>query len=139
MAFDPQTRLLAGSRLLAPLLNLAGFGYVPGPTSEHGHRSRGRFVAGDRELELVYQWGLAEVRYRVGKRTLEHSEYMELLGVTDRSAFLNEQHDISCEGFDGLHKDLLRFADDFLRGDAERFCRLADRLNAPATIKFRRA
>ncbi len=125
MAFDPQTRLLAGSRILAPLLNYAGFGYEAGDVSEEGHRAEGRFVAGDRALELEYQWGLAVVRYRVGDVVLEHAEYMESLGALADSAYLAEQHDIGSEGFEGLRDDLFRFGNDFLAGDALAFTAVA--------------
>lgn len=125
MAFDPHTRLLAGSRLLAPLLNYAGFGYQPSDGNEERHCATGRFVAGDRALELHYQWGLAEVRYRVGNVSMDHAEYMEQLGVADKSAFLSEQHDMCREGFDGLYVDLLEYGGDFLSGDAREFRRLA--------------
>lgn len=125
MAFDPQTRLLAGSHRLAPLLNYAGFGYVPGCIEEGGYRVCGRFIAGDRVLELVYRWGLAEVNYSVGKLSMSHAEYMDRLGVADKSVFLSEQHDISCEGFDGLYADLRDYCSDFLAGDASEFAMLA--------------
>ncbi|MBX3434208.1 MAG: hypothetical protein KF847_12870 [Pirellulales bacterium] len=125
MAFDPQTRLLAGSRILAPLLNYAGFGFEPGEVSDEGHSAEGRFVAGDRAIELRYQWGLAEVRFRVGDWVLEHAEYMRLLGVEESSSLLAERHQIESEGFEALLEDLTRFAAEFLAGDAQRFCALA--------------
>lgn len=116
---SPKESLVAGTNLLAPLLNSNGFAFeLRGEgRGSGGPFAWGEFVRGERRIELHFRHSLGLVTYHVGAAHAGHETYMKELGVLGGSrypGFSNEPLD----GFRHLAHDL-QFATDFLSGAAE--------------------
>jgi hypothetical protein len=79
------TKLDAGKDLLAEVLVPRGFRYehVKSGSSSGGLYSVGRWIKGDRAIELHVRGDLGIVMYRRGDQQLDHRSYMQRLGVSD--------------------------------------------------------
>lgn len=128
MGFDPTKQLVAGSKILDPVMNAFGFVFCLNEAGEGsgGHFARGCYRKGNRVLDLHYRWGLGIVTYRIGDEELDHNTYMKLLGVAALSEFMQSKLDRTLDGFHKLVADLERFGADFLNGDGSQFRSLAE-------------
>jgi hypothetical protein len=86
--------------------------------SSGGISDSGRYVKGDRSLELHFRHSLGLVTYHIGDLSLKHEEYMRQcapLGGAQYPGF----SDNPLEGFKHLAHDLYAYATDFLSGTGE--------------------
>ena len=119
---DADENLEAGIDVLADILAPRGFRYehVRSGPSSNGPYAVGRWSKGDRILELHVRPGLGIVMYGLGDQWLNHSDYMDRLGVMNRSfpGYGPEPLD----AFSHLRSDLVHHCGPFLDGtDVERF------------------
>jgi len=66
-----------------------GFQFVFEKTgsSSGGRFAFGRYVRGDRSLELHFRFTLGLVTYQIGDASLDHESYMRALGVYGQNAY----------------------------------------------------
>lgn len=123
MAVDPTEQLLAGAKILEPIMGRYGFQFklLKSGSGSGGAFACGHYVNGDRRLELHYRYGLGMVIYRAGKAELSHRDYVERLGVLTESQFVWNAKEESLSGFDWLREDIERFCRSFLIGQCEHF------------------
>jgi len=116
--------LEAGRQILAPVLEPAGFVFVPhySGKSSGGYSACGAFTRKKRSLELHFRYSLGLVSYSVGRRRLSHRDYMRSLGHEQEAAYPGFSDD-PLDGFRHLREDLERFGAEFLTGSAADFRR----------------
>ena len=138
MNIDPVKQLREGARILDPLMNAHGFTFSMDATGKGsgGHFAQGSYRHENRRLELHYRFGLGVVIYHMGEFSLEHGDYMRLLGVHKDSKFCSASLDTTLDGFSRLKEDLECLCTDFLAGDGKPFIILAENLrNDPNMFK----
>jgi hypothetical protein len=123
---DPETTLKAGIEILDPVLNPHGFRFVyEGSGKGSGGRfAFGKYVRGDRSIELHFRLSLGLVTYHVGESSLDHESYMRSLGAFGKNSYPDFPTD-PVESFRSLAQDLLHYCSDFLTGDGAQFRRYA--------------
>jgi hypothetical protein len=119
---SPKQILLAGVEILDPVMKASGFSFA---FEEEGKSSRGdfawgRYLRGDRVLELHFRFSLGLVRYHIAEDTLDHESYMRLLGVYGRSEYPDFSSD-PLNSFAGLSGDIQKYCGDFLNGAGNQF------------------
>jgi hypothetical protein len=124
---EPREQLQAGIEVLNPFLNHVGyqFQFEQDGTGSGGHYAYGRFINGDRSIELHQRWGLGIVNYQIGDLAIDHSSYLAGLGVDRDSHYLWLRLELGIERYNGLLQDLQEFCDDFLTGDADQWRKIA--------------
>ena len=124
---SPETILADGVAILEPLLRDHGFEYLRGEegTGSGGKFARGRFVKGNRRLELHVRTALGLVRYHVGRLSLSHDDYMRAL--TESKGDYPGYSDDPLDGFRHLLSDLEHHGEVFLSGSDGAFRELHDR------------
>jgi hypothetical protein len=118
--------LAAGVQLLAPIIQVHGFTFVPlasgkgsGGWSASGEFRRER--AGElRRLELHFRYSLGLVTYHVGSTALSHADYMRALDAKNEYPGFSDD---PLDGFRHLLHDLERYASGFLDGPGGEFAR----------------
>ncbi len=127
MTFDPRKQLKAGVVILDPLMTKNSFSFKmeEGGKGSGGHFAWGSYTKGNRYMELHYRWGLGIVRYHLGEHTLDHANYMRLLGTYSQSQWVRVSMDKTLDGFHRLLSDLQNFCQDFLFGNGDEFVVLA--------------
>jgi hypothetical protein len=123
--------------ILDPVLNPHGFKFDPGPKGKGsgGVFASGRYVRGDRSLDLHVRQSLGLVTYHIGDGMLDHETYMRFLGSYGRNRYPGFTGTIS-QVFERLAEDLRDFCADFLMGSGEQFTRFAHELERDPT-KFK--
>jgi hypothetical protein len=124
---DPHEILNNGRKALDAVLVGRGFAYkeTEGGRSSGGQYASGRYVKGDRYLEIHFRHSLGLVRYHIGELSLSHEDYMRALvgpnGGNKYPGFPNDPID----AFGDLAYDIQMFCQDFLSGPGEEFARCA--------------
>jgi hypothetical protein len=115
---SPLDSLTKGRASLDPLLNSAGFSWVAGAVGQGsgGPFASGKYVRGDRELELHFRYGLGLVSYRIGKETVSHEDYIRFLGHARDATYPGFPAD-PLDAFPALASDISRWCSDFLSGE----------------------
>ncbi len=115
---SPQDSLTKGRASLDPLLKAAGFTWVDGAVGHGsgGTFASGKYVRGDRELELHFRYSLGLVCYRIGSESVSHEDYIRSLGHSRDAAYPGFAAD-PLDAFSGLASDIRRWCSDFLNGD----------------------
>lgn len=128
---DPEATLKAGIEALDPVLNPHGFkfGFEGTGKGSGGWFAFGKYVRGDRSLELHFRYSLGLVTYHIGEYSLDHESYMRSLGVYGKNSYPDFPTD-PLESFRSLAQDLLRYCSDFLAGDGVQFRRHAAELKS---------
>lgn len=118
----PELHLLNGVRILSTYLEPLGFHFKLSGTgqSSGGHFAYGKFICGDREIELHFRWSLGLVSYKAANTILGHEDYINLVnkhGQNKYPNFSNEPND----AFKCLKFDLENFLVDFTENNAFQF------------------
>jgi hypothetical protein len=111
----------AGCRILEEIMNPHGFFLIEGASgnSSGGNFARGKYVRGDRRLEIHFRGSLGLVTYHRGDLSLTHEAYMRaLLGKNGGNKYPGFSDD-PLDGFRHLRYDLAHFCEDFLNGSGE--------------------
>ncbi len=124
---SPEDILTEGCAILEPALLQHGFEYVPGVSAKGsgGRFARGRFVRGNRHLDLHVRRALGIVEYHVSEQSLSHEWYM-LAATGRRGAYPGYSSD-PIDGFRHLVTDLEAYGQVFLSGTDEQFAGLCER------------
>ncbi len=123
---DPEKILIAGSKLLDPILEPCRFRFL---LADSGVGSGGRFASGkyareDRRLELHFRYSLGLVTYHIQDISMDHETYMRMLGVREQSSYPDFPKD-PLDSFHSLASDLKLYCEDFLTGTGDEFRRLS--------------
>jgi hypothetical protein len=123
---DPKAALIAGVKLLDPILSREGFVFVVETErqSSGGRSCSGAFVRGNRRLELHFCWSLGFISYQVGEMMLSHSEYLRAQGVKGKYPGFSDK---PIESFEHLRSDLDQAGRVFLSGNKEEFKQLVEK------------
>jgi len=135
VAVDKERTLRDGIQALDPVLKPYGFQFIfeRSGSSSGGPFASGRYVRGDRSLELHFRFTLGLVTYHIDDASLDHESYMRLLGVYGQNSYPDFPTD-PLESFASLARDLTNYCSDFLSGDGAEFRRFSDeRKNQPST------
>jgi hypothetical protein len=126
---DPETILKVGIEVLDPVLKPHGFKFVfeKAAQGSGGRFAFGKYVRGDRSLELHFRYSLGLVTYHIGESRLDHESYMRSLGVYGKNSYPDFPTD-PLESFQSLAQDLARYCADFLTGDGAEFHQHAAKL-----------
>ena len=127
----PKAILLKGVEVVNPVMNSAGFrfSFEAQGRGSGGNFAWGRYLRGDRSLDLHFQHSLGLVQYHIGKDTIDHESYMRFLGIYGQSEYPNFSTD-PLDAFACLSRDLAKYCEDFLGGDGKQFREFAMRLKA---------
>ena len=134
---DSRDVLGQGAEILRPTLEPHGFAFriERAERSSGGPFAQGAFISRQKRLELHYRWSLGLVSYHVGRRSLSHDDYMRSLRVK-RDAEYPGFSDEPLDAFRHLASDLVKFCQDFVRGDGAQIRRFADEIeNNPTKFK----
>jgi 1-acyl-sn-glycerol-3-phosphate acyltransferase len=114
--------LRAGARILDPIMNSHGFCFVfqHSGKGSGGNFASGYFVNGERRLEFHFRYTLGLVTYYIGDNSLDHGQYMRLLGA--HAAYPDFPKE-PLDSFRSLASDLENYCSDFLAGDGTQFLR----------------
>ena len=115
--------LLKGVEILDPIMKQHGFEFVWGNAgrSSGGEFASGKYVKGDRILEIHFRHTLGLVTYHIGPDSLRHEIYMRAsLGKNGGNRYPCFSDD-PLEGFRALRSDLESYCSDFLEGNREKF------------------
>jgi hypothetical protein len=127
---EPKRQLLAGVRVLDPVLGQFGFIFELEAEAKGsgGPFASGSYRKGDRALELHFRHSLGLVRYYIGKATLDHESYMRFVGAYGRNQYPDFPLD-PLESFVHLANDINAYCSDFVSGDGRNFTLWAQRLS----------
>ena len=122
MDWEPKEQLLAGVKVLDPVLAPFGFtfqleGHAKG---SGGWFASGSYRRGDRKLELHFRHSLGLVRYYIGGDSLDHESYMRFVGAHGRNEYPDFPRD-PLESFGHLANDIKQHCSDFVSGDGCKF------------------
>ena len=119
---DPEATLRAGIEMLDPVLNPHGFKFVfeQAGKGSGGQFAFGKYVRGDRILELHFRYRLGLVTYHIGESSLDHESYMRSLGVYGKNSYPDFPTD-PLRIRPVLAQDLVRTSQNFLIGDGAQF------------------
>jgi len=115
--------LLKGVEILDPIMKRHGFEFVLGKAGRGsgGNFATGKYVKGNRILEIHFRHTLGLVTYHIGRDSLRHEIYMRaLLGKNGSNRYPCFSDD-PLDGFRALRSDLENYCSDFLEGNGERF------------------
>jgi len=117
MTASPVDWLRQGEKILDPVFVPRGYRFALAAPQQGsgGEFAIGSYRKGDQSVELHFRWALGIVKYRIADDSLDHKEYMRLLGVADQTAYPGFSDD-PLDGFRHLRLDLERFAEPFLSG-----------------------
>ena len=117
---SPLDSLTKGRAALDPLLQKSGFSWVATGSGQGsgGTFASGKYVRGERELELHFRHGLGLFTYRVGLNAVSHEDYIRFLGHAKDAEFPGFPSD-PLDGFRALANDINRWCGDFLNGPGE--------------------
>ena len=85
-----------------------------------GVSDSGRYVKGDRSLELHFRFSLGMVTYHIASVSLAHEEYMRHVAPSGTAQYPGFSED-PLEAFAHLALDLTSYAQDFLCGSGVEF------------------
>jgi hypothetical protein len=120
MQADAAHLLKQGKRLVDPVMQAHGFAWEPmsAGRSSGGTFDSGRYVKGDRSLELHFRWSLGMVTYHIGKLSLSHEDYMRHVAPAGGSKYPGFSSD-PMAAFRDLAEDLEKYCLDFLSGSGQ--------------------
>ncbi|PKQ30419.1 MAG: hypothetical protein CVT60_00125 [Actinobacteria bacterium HGW-Actinobacteria-10] len=108
MSHDSHEDFRAGLDILSPFFEAEGFElvvYPPFAQDESTYLSA-QFVWSGRAVTLVHRSGLESVVYSIGQMLVEHTAYLEALGVRPDSAFPPAHDADPAAGYTALLSDL---------------------------------
>jgi hypothetical protein len=122
MKNEATEQLLAGRKLIDPIMAASGFVWEPlfAGQSSGGISDSGRYVKGDRNLELHFRWSLGMVTYHIARESLSHEEYMRQVAPRGGAQYPGFSED-PLDAFKDLAHDLRLYAQDFLSGSGVDF------------------
>lgn len=108
MTRNSQDEFHAGLDVLAPYFEAEGFELVIHPPFTHDQETyySAQFLWGGRAVTLVHRSGLESVVYSIGQMRLEHTAYLEALGVRPDSAYPPAHDADPVAGYAALLSDL---------------------------------
>ncbi|HVS07688.1 MAG TPA: hypothetical protein VHK65_16190 [Candidatus Dormibacteraeota bacterium] len=117
MSASPLDWLRQGQEILDPVFVPRGYRFeLEEPQQGSGGEfAIGYYRKGEQSVELHFRWALGIVKYRIADDSLDHKQYMGLLGVADQTAYPGFSDD-PLDGFRHLRSDLERFGEPFLSG-----------------------
>ena len=118
----------SGRKILDAILVSNGFIFeeTASGSSSGGDFVSGRYVRGDRSLEIHFRFSLGLVTYRVRELSTDHESYMRaMLGTRGGNRYPGFSDD-PLDAFRALLFDLEHFCEDFLSGPGEEFSRCVD-------------
>jgi hypothetical protein len=124
---DPKSELEAGIAILDPALSPHGFTFhfQNAGRGSGGNFAWGKFVRGDRSLDLHHRWGLGIIQYNIADLSIDHSAYLKALGVDNQSDLLSTPLESELDRYRSLRSDLENFCSDFLAGPATEWAAIA--------------
>jgi hypothetical protein len=124
---NPREALIEGVKVLDPFMSENGFSFslIESGQGSGGIYAFGRYISGNRTLELHYRYSLGQVKYVIGDSELYHEDYMKLLRVSGKNHYPGFSEDY-IQTFRDLLFDLQNFAYDFIGGSGEEFKRLSE-------------
>jgi hypothetical protein len=119
---DPEAVLIKGCGLLDRVFQPNGFRFVLEEVGvgSGGRFASGRYIRGDRSLELHVRHSLGLVRYHIGHVSLDHETFMRMLGVRGQCSYPDFPKE-PLDSFQSLAKDLELYCNDFLAGTGDQF------------------
>lgn len=119
---NPVQALSEGVAILSAALEPHGFIFELGPSgsSSGGAFASGRFVSGDRSIEVHFRHGLGLVTYHWGAAEIDHESYLRYSGNWGANKFPAFGQS-SAESFAALASDLSAFFPEFLAGGSGQF------------------
>lgn len=104
----PEIALEMGAEILGVKLYPLGFTFsiVEQGKGSGGHFAVGAFINGDREIRLWYRFELSGVAFRKAEVERGHVEFMQFLGLEDKSSFPGFGNGDPLAGFRHLLRDL---------------------------------
>jgi len=117
---DPKSELEAGIVILDPALLPHGFifHFQNSGRGSGGNFAWGKYVRGDRSLDLHHGWGLGIIQYNIADLSIDHSAYLKSLGVDNESDLLSTPLESGLDRYHALRSDLENFCSDFVTGPA---------------------
>ena len=114
--------LRKGRQLLDPIMEKHGFHWELGKAvkGSGGYADGGKYVKGNRKLELHFRYSLGLVTYHIGKNSLSHESYMRYSVGEGKAQYPGFSTD-PLDGFRHLAHDLQKYGDDFLGGSGQDF------------------
>lgn len=112
--------LRLGRNHIDPIMSAHGFTWEPmwAGNSSGDLSDSGRYVRGERSLELHFRHSLGLVTYRIGNLSLMHEEYMRLCAPRGAAQYPGFSED-PLDAFKHLAHDLSTYAADFLSGSGD--------------------
>ena len=120
MNFSVIDMFQSGIKRLDPVMKAHGFTWeaLSAGNGSGGPFTSGRYVKGDRWLELHFRYSLGLVTYGIGDLSIEHEEYMRHSAPRGAAHYPGFSDD-PLDGFDHLAHDLSMYATDFLSGPGD--------------------
>ena len=117
---DPKSELEAGIVILDPALLPHGFifHFQNSGRGSGGNFAWGKYVRGDRSLDLHHRWGLGIIQYNIADLSIDHSAYLKSLGVDNESDLLSTPLESGLDRYHALRSNLENFCSDFVTGPA---------------------
>ena len=117
---DPKSELEAGIVILDPALLPHGFifHFQNSGRGSGGNFAWGKYVRGDRSLDLHHRWGLGIIQYNIADLSIDHSAYLNSLGVDNESDLLSTPLESGLDRYHALRSDIENFCSDFVTGPA---------------------
>jgi hypothetical protein len=114
--------LLAGREHIDPIMFANGFRWEPlgSGQSSGGVFDSGRYVKGDRSLELHFRFSLGLVAYSIASVALSHEDYMRHVAPRGAAQYPGFG-DNPLNAFRHLSHDLAHYGQDFLNGPGAEF------------------
>jgi len=122
MKNNPSEILLAGRKHIDPIMSSHGFSWesLGSGQSSGGQFDGGRYVKGDRSLELHFRFSLGLVTYSLAFVALSHEDYMRHVAPPGAAQYPGFG-DNPLAAFEHLAHDLSLYAGDFLSGSGAQF------------------
>ncbi len=117
---DPRSQLESGVAILDPALLPHGFvfHFQDAGRGSGGNFAWGKYVRGDRSLDLHHRWGLGIIQYNIADLSMDHAAYLKSLGVDDQSDLPSIPLESGLDRYHALRSDLDNFCSDFVTGPA---------------------
>ena len=121
----PREVIRAGAEILNAVLAQRGFEFAPGEEGQGsgGTFAQGRFTKGNRSIEFSFRYGLGEVSYRIGEKSISHENYLKYSGNWQSRKY-SDFSSIPEESFLALAQDIESYLSDFTEGNGNIFLSL---------------
>jgi hypothetical protein len=122
MKNKPSEMLLTGRKHVDPIMTTNGFVWesLGSGQSSGGSFDSGRYIKGDRSLELHFRYSLGLVTYSIASVALSHEDYMRHVAPAGAAQYPGFG-DNPLAAFKHVAHDLSLYAGDFLSGSGVQF------------------